>query len=296
MNSTLLCLSLLLTGPGAESADSIVTDEEAVVAVKKQVEVPAREAGVIDELKVKLQDEIELGDLIAHLDRDLAELEEKAAVKDHEIALLESKNLVDREYAEKTTEVSESALTKSLEANDDYPGTVTRTELERLDLEVKRGLLSVKQADHTHGVNLLTERVRFYQLEAAQKRLARRTVKSPLKGMVVKIYKEEGEWVEPRDSIIRIIQLDTLRVNARVDASKYGPELRGCKAELAVLLPGQRREIYDGEVTFVDPELDADNQQLIIQADMKNHNGDLRPGMRGTLTIHVGTMVEKESR
>ena len=49
----------------------------------------------------------------------------------------------------------------------------------------------------------------------------RRTIKSRLNGVVVKRNKHEGEWVQPGETVMRIIQMDRLRVEGDIDGNKY---------------------------------------------------------------------------
>ena len=61
----------------------------------------------------------------------------------------------------------------------------------------------------------------------------------------------------------------------------------GRRAVLAVDLPGKPGTEFDGEVVFVSPEVNPVNGQVRVWAEVVNRDNRLRPGLQGTLTIHV---------
>ena len=74
------------------------------------------------------------------------------------------------------------------------------------------------------------------ELKAVENEIARRCVKAVLKansinadaesiGIVEKIYRNEGEWVQPGDPIMRVVQMDELKIEGFINAKLYPPSV-----------------------------------------------------------------------
>lgn len=269
-----------------QPAEQPLTIAEAQVTLAAQVRVPARDAGTLDELHAAEGDFVEQGQVIGRLQGDLAEIDREMAEIEHRIAQLKSQNDVDRRFADKSHKVAEAELARSLESVELYPKSVSKTELDKLRLTAERASLSIEQAQRDEQVAALTESLKGRAAVAAQRQLALRQIVAPLSGMVVQVLHQPGEWLNPGDPVVRIVKLDRLRVEAFVDGKRFGSELLQRRVQLRVELPpGNRPAVYAGRITFVSPELQPVTGQMRIWAEVENHDLQLRPGMRGQLTI-----------
>ena len=104
--------------------------------------------------------------------------------------------------------------------------------------------------------------------------------------MVVELLANRGEWLHPGDPVLRIVNLDRLRVEAYIDGRKFGSELLGCQVQFNVILPpGDCEESFTGRISFVSPELQPVTGQARIWAEVENRDMKLRPGEHGKLTV-----------
>ena len=110
------------------------------------------------------------------------------------------------------------------------------------------------------------------------------------------MFRKQQEWVSPGDSILRLVRLDTLKVEGLVNASQYSPaELDGC--EVTVDVPVSRGRVVQatGRVVFVDPILmrgvDGHVQKVRAEIANRQENGHwlLEPKREAAMTIHLGT-------
>jgi macrolide-specific efflux system membrane fusion protein len=275
---TMICLLLA-------PADEPIEVDEALVTLIEQVEVPAREAGVLAAIDVREGQVVAVGDALAHLDDTQAQLTKKRAEIELDVARAEAENDVDVRFAEKSTEVTRAELRRASESMEKYKKSVSATELDRLRLEAERAALQVEQAQQELKVAGFTQRLKQNELDYAVWTLERLRIKSPLDGVVVEINQRPGEWVEPGETMFRVVRIDRLRVEAFLDAHQAAGLLVGRPVKLAIDAKGDATAEFSGKIVFVSPEVDPVNGQVRVWAEVENPDGQLRPGVHGKLSI-----------
>jgi multidrug efflux pump subunit AcrA (membrane-fusion protein) len=161
-------------------------------------------------------------------------------------------------------------------------------EVQRLQLTVEQAALAAEQARR----DLETAQTQFAasqsSVAAAESRLKHHKVVAPSDGLVVRVDVQPGAWVNPGDTVARVIRMDVLRVEALVDGIESGPQLEG---QRIVIHPAGAGEATDadqqcaGQITFVSPELHPVTGRVRIWGEIENPDRALRPGMKGKLTI-----------
>jgi len=253
-----------------------------------QRRVPAQDAGVLRKLIVREGTVVRKGQVLGVIDDRLAAVERKLATSEYEIARLQSESDIDERFAKKSLAVAQSELKRSEEANQRFANSVSKTELERLQLVVDRSTLAIEQAERDIKVANAAKRAKRQTVEAATLRLNRRKITAPIDGTVVELFAQQGEWVEPGDPVVRIIGLNQVRVEAHLDGRRFGRSLEGRTVDLQVTLPpGDRTETFPGRIEFVSPELQPVTGQVRVWAEIENRNFKLRPGDHGQLTIQM---------
>lgn len=274
--------------PGAAAAGSPIEIDSAFVRLIEQVEVPAREAGVLAEIAVREGQTVAEGALLARIeDREPSLLKERAAVE-REIAASEAKNDVRVRFAKKSLQVAQAELQRATESVQKYDKSVSETEIDHLRLTAERSALEVEQAQHEVQIARLTAKLKQTEMDLATASLERRRIVAPAAGMVVQVYPRAGEWVQPGQKVLRLVQIDRLRVEGFVSASQIEGPLVGSPVRFVVDLPGKKAAKFAGEMVFVSPEVDPVNGQVRVWAEIDNRDLVLRPGLRGRLTIQTG--------
>lgn len=274
----------LLLAPEPAADDAFVVDE-ALVTLIEQVEVPAREAGVLATINVREGQVVAVGDTLASLDDTQAQLTKKRAEIELDVAKAEAENDVDVRFAQKSTDVTRAELRRASESMEKYKKSVSATEIDRLRLEAERAGLQVEQAEQELKVAAFTQRLKQNELDYAVWTLERLRIKSPLDGVVVEINQRPGEWVEPGETMFRVVRIDRLRVEAFLDAHKAAGSLVGRPVKLAIDGKDESSEEFLGKIVFVSPEVDPVNGQVRVWAEVENRDGQLRPGVHGKLSI-----------
>jgi macrolide-specific efflux system membrane fusion protein len=260
--------------------------ESALVTVIELAEVPARVEGVLAELTAREGQLVADGAPLARIDDAEPVLTLKRAAFEFDIARKQAASDIKIRVAKKAAELADVELKRARESIEKYKKSVSETELDRLRLAAEKALLDVDQAVQDQQIAELTMQLKQTERELAESAVDRRRIRAPLAGMIVQIHKHRGEWVEPGQTLLRILRVDRLRVEGLVNIRKITGDLIGRRATLAVDLPGRGAGEFEGAVVFVSPEVNPVNGQVRIWAEVENRDLVLRPGLQGELTVH----------
>ena len=268
------------------SFERSTTINDSQLSLIVDLELASRDAGILEEIRLKEGDSVDKGTIIAKLDREMFGAELRAAMQELAIAQQESENDVDLRYAKVSEEVNQKILDRSKRAIRAYAKSVSTTELEQLRLELERSRLSGEQAERQENVNNLTVKLKREQMAIAEIRLDNRAIKSPASGIITQIYKQPGEWVQSGEPIVRIISADRLRIICKCDLDDARPNEIGTRIKFFPRGSDGDRPLV-GKISFVSPEIEPVNQDYEIWAEIDNVDGLLSPGMDGTIEIEL---------
>jgi macrolide-specific efflux system membrane fusion protein len=280
----LLSLVIVAAGPALRGAEPIPV-QSVLIRLIDEAEVPAREAGVLAVLSAAEGQLVAQGEELAQLDDRQAQLLHQKAQAELEVVRKEAASDVEIRTTTEAAKVAAAELRRAQEAKSRVSESVSQSELDRLGYEAQKTALDVEQARQNQEVARLKESVKQRELEIAAEHVQRHHLVAPLAGMVVKLYRHRGEWVEPGEKVLRIVRLDRLRAEGFVDAASLRGTLAGRQATVTVDLPGQPKTRFPGIVTFVNPEIDPVNGQFRIWVEVDNPKLQLQPGMRAEMTV-----------
>ncbi len=120
-------------------------------------------------------------------------------------------------------------------------------------------------------------RVIQQELGVAQAQLAQRTLRAPFDGVVVERLSHEGERVEEKP-LLRIAQLDPLRVELVMPASRWGSVQAGHTMRIVPELPGTTALV--ARVTHIDRTLDAASNTFRVRLALPNPGNRIPAGAR----------------
>lgn len=289
------CIALatiaMVTAP-SDSAETL-TIGSALVRAIDNVEVPAREAGVIAEILVREGTVVATGDLLARIDATASKLEQQRAELELKLARMEAENDVSVRFAEKSLATAQAELRRAEQSDKQYPRSVSQTELEQLRLTVARSALEIEQAKHQRAVAIASTDLKENQLAAAAWGVQRCAIRSPLAGVVVQVHHRAGEWVSPGDAVVRVVRVDRLRAESFLSAEKADATLVGRPVVLETTVSGGKTGRFAGKIVFVGTEVDPVNGQVRLWAEIDNRGRRLRPGLRGTMVIEPATTADR---
>lgn len=250
--------------------------------------VPAPQAGIVDKLFIKEGDNISHTQTLARWDTELVREELAIAIAAYKAAVLEADQRNERELALLTSKVKLTELDQSLQANVRFERSVSKTELQRLQLQLDQAKLTAAQADLREQMLEGKAREKFATAELLRKRIERAEVRSRMEGQVVEMFCKEGQWLAEGAPIAAIVDLKKLQFESLVHwsiASQIKPGLAisfypatesASKKQL-----DEPKLKYAGIVRFVSPELNPITKQVRVIVVIENENIELLPGMTG---------------
>lgn len=111
------------------------------------------------------------------------------------------------------------------------------------------------------------------------------TIRSPIRGHVIRKYQEEGDYVEEGARLYDIADLHTVWIEAQVYEDEISLLQDGMPVR-AVTRALPNRE-FTGHIGLIHPHLDTSTRTLRVRFDIANPHHELRPGMWATVTLDV---------
>ena len=287
----LLVFSAVVADSAPEPAATEIEIPAALIKLVEQVDVPAREAGVLATVNVREGQMVEEGDVLARIVDTEARIAEERAAIELEIAQKSAENDVNVRFANKSVDVAKAELRRSLESIEKYAKSVSDSEMDRLRLVVERAVLEVEQAQYEFEIAQFTRQIKQNECQSAQEKTKRHEIVAPISGVVVQVKRRRGEWVTPGEDVVQILRLDRLRAEGFLNVRYLSDDMEDWRVELTVDLPGEPGVQLPGEIVFVSPEIDPVNSQVNIWVEIDNQDLRLRPGMRAKMTILVPARV-----
>jgi macrolide-specific efflux system membrane fusion protein len=283
-----LIAAVVFALPAAYSSDDSAVQplavDSVVLRLLEEAEVPAQEAGVITAVAVREGQRVKQGELLAQIDDQVARLAAEAVQAQYEIARAKAANDVRQRFAKKALEVSEAELQRSMDSIERFAKSISQSQLDVERLTVQKNQLEAEQAEHEHQVAILEMKAQENELSAARAQVARRRIEAPFDGVIVQIYVRRGEWVEPGQKALRIVNVDRLKAEGFVPAAGAVAELSGKSVSLEVEgLSGQG--VPGGTIVFVSPEVDPITGQVRVWAEIDNRERKLRPGQSAHMVV-----------
>lgn len=272
----------------AQSSSQITTD--CLLMVLDQVDLSARRDGVIQEMHVRLGDQISHGDAAFSLAQQEALANLNVAKARHQQAegRAENRSAIDSAAVEVERSNREVSLLEEV-------GRVPYLEKFRALNTNNKNKAELDVAKMTHQENIDAARVTAAELEIAKLDLSDRQIASPLEGTVVRQFKYRGDWCNRGDPVIRILRMDKLMLQGIVNVRDVAPNrARSMLAVATFQIAGEEPIIMpDLTIARVSPEVDLDGNYLVwtyidnLRDESESQNGDwlLRPGISGKLNL-----------
>jgi membrane fusion protein, multidrug efflux system len=123
-------------------------------------------------------------------------------------------------------------------------------------------------------------------LDLAKKKLSDTEIRAPFSGFIQKRMVSLGEYVAPGKNVYELIATDPIKLRCPMP-ERYVPLAKlGMPVNLTVnARPGAN---FTGTITRIAPALDEDSRTLLVEAEVRNPNGALKPGFFAHVTIDLG--------
>lgn len=242
------------------------------------VEMSSAVEGVISEVLVDKNDKVKKGDVVARLDAGL-----EAATA--ELRRVQAELTSDVQAQQLSLDFSNRALARVKDLYEKKAASFS--EFDKLKTEQAIAQQQLQQAQ---------DRKRQAELEhkRALADLQRRTLVSPIDGVVVDRLKEPGEHID-FEPVLKLAQLDPLRVEVFAPASLYGKVKAGMTASVMPEL-GVGERSYPAKVELVDQVIDGPSNTFGIRLSFPNPDNRLPSGLKCRVSFDGVTLNLLDAR
>ena len=238
-----------------------IPELDCVIEPSEIVDVGSAVPGVVESILVDRNDQIAKGTIIARLE-----------------ASVERANLeLSRERANLNTAIElrkEGArfghLTENRSLSLRKTASISQQELDTVVSETRIAELQVRQERDN-------KRLAGLELLRAEALLDRRTIRSPVDGVVVDRFKAAGEYVD-EDPVMRVVQLDPLHVEVILSTDYLGRIKPGMQAQVTPTIP--QADTYLATVERVDRVSDAASGTYGVRLSLANSEYKIPAGLR----------------
>lgn len=266
---------------GLGDAQTLVVEDANLDYLVKS-EVSALREGVLEKMELKIGDVVERGKVIGYLHKEVAEL----AVAEAKIQA-ESKGAVAKADAQKWA--AANVVLRNKELLKKGAGFVSNEEVQKAEAEY-----AVADASWTEALD--TQKLAVAKMRSAEQALKEHIVTAPFSGTIIEEYKHPQETVRANEAVVRLGNLDRLRVHTYIGVEYAYRVRKGTKITLQPRLgDGTKNDkhpidarTFQGVVTFVDPSLQSIGESGVrVYAEVPNESQELRPGLKATMTFYL---------
>ena len=299
------CLILMMTLISISSAAAQTTEKNnyipiCLVHLIKDINIPARESGLLKELSVKENDPVQFEQVIGQIDDQVAKRMREQAQLKHAIAMrqFEDKNQIEMAERKMVLTAEEYKVNFRLFQK----GSKTKFEATRSLYQQQISRIehaAAIEAQQLAGMQAQAEQV---NVKAAEDSLDRHVIKSPIEGYVLQKFKDAGEWVNAGEDVVRVAPLNRLEVHGNMESNFYNPEEIDGKPVTVTLIRARGERIeFEGQVVRVGLENMGGTKFKVVAevVNRKDATGNyfmLKSQSQVSMTIHVDRQVRRVAK
>ena len=257
---------------------TLAADEEVVAGFK----VPGR----VSELAVDLGSPVRKGQVLARLDPTDFRLrveQAEAAIRQVRAQLgLASEGADDQVDPEQTALVREAGavLEEAKLTRDRMARLLEKEYIARADFDTVRSRVLVAESRYQAALEEVRNRqgllaARRSELSLARQQLSDAVLLAPIDGAVRERRASVGEFLAAGATVVNLVKVHPLRLRVAVP-ERDAPSVRIGQA-VRVRIEGDSQE-HAGRVARISPSLQEQNRTLVVEAEVSNREGRLRPG------------------
>lgn len=236
----------------------------------RAIDIAASESGLLEHVLVQEGDQVRRGAEVAAMTTDLLQATLEIAERS-----MQAKGQLNSARAELR---QKSELLKKLTALH-VRNHASQEELDRVAIEREIAEARVLAVEEELQLRNLEYRRIALQIE-------RRKLRTPIDGVVTRVWKEEAEFVAPNDPIVvTVVQLDPLLAVFSIPSSVASQFNR----DRAVTLKIAERSV-EAKVNTVSPVIDPQSGAVLIKVQFPNSEGKYRSGDRCKLVVPDGLL------
>lgn len=256
------------------------------LAAQDQVDLAMKVTGRIATISVDLGDRVTEGQVIARLeptDLRIGVDQAAAALQQARARLgLRSDDDADQVNPEKTSTVMQASATlNEAKLHQDRAKQLFDEKLiPRSDLDSAVAAFRIAEGRYHDAIEEIRNRQavlaqRRSELEMARQQLDHGILRSPMDGAILQRQASVGQYVSAGSPVVTIVRVHPLRLQLPVPERAAASVRIGQRVRIS---PDQDPNVYYGRVTRLSPAIDEANRTLLVEAEVPNERGILRPG------------------
>ena len=284
--------------PSAPSKTASIRLTDALVIPISQADVPAVEAGVLASVDVQVGMLVRAGQPCAQIRNEVSNIQRKIAAARLKQAEYEAKSSLEVRYARAVADVADVEHRQAKTIDQQVPGAMGESEIRRRALSHRRAEMAVEQAELEQKLADTARMAREAELNLTETRLEQHTIRAPIEGVVVEVYKHRGEWVNPGDTLLRIVRMDDLYVQAYINPTTVTPrQLQDRLVQVELTRAQGPPVVLQGPVVFCCPEPSSGEYRVCAKITNRRHEGYwvLRPGQIVQLVTNTLPLAEQQA-
>jgi biotin carboxyl carrier protein len=279
----------------SQSQSNVIDLNLCFVMLIYDIDVPARESGVLKNVNFREGAYVEANAEIAKINDLLAQRQLAEAQARKSIAGKKASDNVEKEFAELAYQHWYEKFQKERKLVQKGAGSPAL--LNDYLFEAKKARKSIERAKADQALGNLDVKREEVLVKASEDFVERHVIRSKINGNVFEIYKQAGEFVKAGDSILRIVQMDRLRVQGFIDATSYDRhQVAGQRVTVTANMAGGREVQFEGKVSYVGLDEHAGDRFMVwAEVDNRSENGQwlLVPNDEVKMQIHLNTRTAK---
>jgi RND family efflux transporter MFP subunit len=272
--------------PAAQDRVARGTVVTGTLAAEDQVVLSFKVNGRLSEIAVDLGSQVHKGQIIAQLDPTdfrLRVRQAEAALQQGRARLgLSPDGADDRVDPEHTPLVRQAhaMLDEARRSRDRMVTLWERQLIARAELDAATATLQVAEGRYGDAIEEVRNRQavlaeRRSELAIARQQLLDSELKAPLDGAVRQRHASAGEYLAAGSPIVTVVRIHPLRLRLAVP-ERVAAEVRIGQL-VSVKVEGDRA-VYRGQVARLSPAISEEDRTLLVEAEVPNEHGQLRPG------------------
>lgn len=260
MKRIIVLVVLLACAPSAFCRE--LPEFDCLIEPWQRVDISFSAQGILSTINVQQSQRVEAGQMLASLESDL----EEATLT---LRQARSKMLEEVRSATASYQFSSRNLQRLENLYKKKAVPFYKVDEAKTDLLVNQHRL--QQAKDNNQLSVL-------EVDIAKAVLRRRSVVSPIDGVVVEHYKNVGEYVED-EPIMQLVQLHPLRVKVLMPVGMFGEVKLGMSAKVIPEAP-MNETLRTAKVVVIDPVIDVASGSFSVQLEMSNPDFRLPSGLK----------------
>jgi RND family efflux transporter MFP subunit len=246
--------------PTAKELDDDPGTLNCIIEPSEVVDIRSAVEGRLEVIHVERSDTVEKGQVLVELDTSVelaaADVARTRAAMIGTIRSREANLLLTSSRRKRAQNLFEQQAV-SLDIREEID---TEAEIARLEVQEARENKQLAELEHRQAMAVLN----------------RRTLRSPISGVVIERLMSAGE-VADEDTILRLAQVDPLRVEVVLPAARFGSVKQGMKAAVIPEFPGD--QVHIAAVTIVDRVIDGASGTFGARLELPNPDHAIPGGL-----------------